>query len=306
VEPSGKVQPGARRPPGWKGAAPPPYTARIACDIRLISRRLAGALVCASAGLSAPLVGGGRLPSTTANSVVVGPWQRAAGGATKSQNWAGYALTGKAPAFTTVQSSWIVPTATCSSTAGTNASIWAGLGTGVASSTLFQTGVAVNCVSGSPQYLAWWEEFPINFEQDYPDPVTPGDTMHAQVTIQAGSAALVLSDTGAGATPKWSETTTVTAPTAAVSAECITERPTVDGALGLLTDFGAVQISGCDATLVAKGHPSTAPVPNGPKIARTKATAFTMVGKNKKPIVTVTTTKGAADGDFAATWHAAS
>jgi Peptidase A4 family len=222
----------------------------------------------------------------------------------KSANWAGYEGTsGKAGTFTDVQASWKVPSAACGSTP-TNASIWVGLGTGQASSPLIQTGVAVNCASGLPQYLAWWEEYPVNLEQDYGDPVSPGDLMVADVSWQSGTATLTLTDDGPAGLTQWSEVTRVEGAPTSASAQCIVERPLVGGVLGALTNFGKVAVSGCDVTIVTKKGPTSGALPNGSGLPKVKVTPITMVGTKKNTLVIVSTVKGAGDGAFTGTWVA--
>jgi hypothetical protein len=222
-----------------------------------------------------------------------------------STNWAGYKATAAKGTFTDVQASWRVPAVVCGSPA-TNASVWVGLGTGTGTSPLFQTGVALNCLSGAPQYLAWWEEFPVNLEQDYLDAVSPGDVIHADVTRQGTTEVLTLSDTSSTSQLLWSETTTIPSTAASTTAECIVERPSVGSVLATLTDFGKVLVSGCQDTEVTPAGTVTNPLPNGPVPPKTTVKAITMVGSAANVLVSVKTNRTVHNGNFTAVWHASS
>ena len=219
-----------------------------------------------------------------------GPSDRVSGNVADSEK-GGYERTAKLPEFTDVQSSFTVPTAVCTST-NTNASIWVGLGTGVSRSTLFQP-LAVNCTIRRPPVSRLVGGIPLEFRAELRRSGLPGQHLRAEVSVQGTTADLLLRVTAPDATPRWSEDTPVATAGGARSAECIAERPMVDGTLAALTDFGVVHVSGCDATADIKGKPETASVPNSPRIDRagTRAKAFTMVGAGGTPIVAVSTTK---------------
>lgn len=286
-----------------------PYTAPIARRTPNCLRRLSATLL----GTLAVLVPGGSLAgpvtSAVAEGTAVGSLVRAEahapGNGMTSTNWAGYQATARKGTFTDVQASWRVPTVVCGSPA-TNASIWVGLGTGTGTSPLFQTGVALNCQSGSPQFLAWWEEFPVNLEQDYADPVSAGDLIHADVTHQGGMEVLTVSDTSPSSQPLWSESTTIQGTGPSVTAECIVERPTVGTMLATLTNFGKESVAGCQDTEATPSATVTNPLPNGPVPAKTTVKSITMVGSAANVLVSVKTTKAAHNGNFTATWHASS
>jgi hypothetical protein len=97
-----------------------------------------------------------------------------------SSNWFGYAA--DSGGYTSVQSSWIEPSVNCSRGNG-SAVFWVGLD-GWGSGTVEQTGTEADCSSGSPSYSAWWETYPNNSIQTYPDTVQPGDSMTAKVTFR--------------------------------------------------------------------------------------------------------------------------
>ncbi len=76
---------------------------------------------------------------------------------TTSTNWSGYAVGADAGAVTAVSGSWTVPTVTGNGTSDSVA--WVGID-GFNSSTVEQTGTAMDLVNGHAQYSAWYELFP--------------------------------------------------------------------------------------------------------------------------------------------------
>lgn len=140
------------------------------------------------------------------------------GKASQSGNWSGYTATGASGAYTTVSASWIVPWATCLSSGDGTVSSWVGLDGAGGSPTVEQTGTAVDCTAGYPQYYAWWETYP-NPVHRYSMPVSVGETVSATISYTNGQYDLVLS--GAG----WAENTVAPAPagTRNSSAEVISE-----------------------------------------------------------------------------------
>jgi hypothetical protein len=161
------------------------------------------------------------------------------GGRTANQtstNWSGYAT--QNGTFTTVSSSWIEPSVSCTSSG--IVAFWIGLD-GWGSQTVEQDGTGVDCSSGSPQYFAWWETYPANAIQQYSDPVSPGDQLSSTVTAQGGGQYnMVLTDSTQG----WTETNPVSASGSNASAEIIAEAVTSGSSVTPLPNFGQVTFTG--------------------------------------------------------------
>ena len=165
-----------------------------------------------------------------------------------STNWSGYAATGGP--FTSVSASWTQPSATCGTGETSYSSFWVGLD-GYSSNTVEQTGTDADCSSGTPQYYAWYEmypKFPVNLSSSS-NPVAPGDSMSASVTVGAGGKfTLTISDS----TRHWAFTTTQRLNKASLSsAEVIAEAPSSRGGVLPLANFGTVNFSGASANGVS-------------------------------------------------------
>ena len=152
--------------------------------------------------------------------------------------WSGYQESGAADTYTSVASNWIQPAVLCTSKGA--ASFWVGLdGASGSDPTVEQTGVTVNCASGSAQFTAWWETYPAA-TVNYSVTVSAGDSMSASVSYSGGVYSMVLTDHTRG----WTESTPYTASYANSSAEVIAEAPNVGGTTSILPDFTAVQFTG--------------------------------------------------------------
>jgi hypothetical protein len=180
-----------------------------------------------------------------------------------STNWSGYAVTGTT--FTDVKGSWIQPAANCSSTTAsptngkgngnghgngggagksqsTYSSFWVGLD-GYSSGTVEQTGTDADCSGTTPVYYGWYEfypAFPINFS----NPVAPGDTINAEVSVSGGTVTITLQDATQGWTQQASQSS---AGYALSSAEWVAEAPS-SGKVLPLANFGTVDFSNASAT----------------------------------------------------------
>lgn len=232
--------------------------------------------------------GGG--PAPAVGSTIAGYRHTSASG-TLSLNWAGYAVTGGAGAYSSVSGSWIAPAVTCGQ-GSQYAAFWVGID-GFNSNTVEQTGILAQCSSGAAKYSAWYEFYPASpVYAPASDAVVPGDAIHGTVTFASGTFTATLVD----ATRGWTYTSPATAVSGAArsSAECIAERPAIGGSLTKLANFGTASfgqdytsVSGtCDANGAAFG-PS--------------ATAITMVGRSGK--VLAQTSALSSDGtSFTVTW----
>jgi hypothetical protein len=175
-------------------------------------------------------------------SAAVGPIQgklRVGRGTVESTNWSGYAAFGKT--FTDVKGSWKQPAANCSAVKGnqtTIAAFWAGLD-GFTSGTVEQTGTESDCSGKSALYFAWYEFYPAGVVE-INHPVMVGDTLTAEVSHNASTVTVKLTDSTRGWTSSASEPATGLAFS---SAEWIAEAPS-----HLLTNFGSVAFSSAGAT----------------------------------------------------------
>jgi Peptidase A4 family len=202
-----------------------------------------------------------------------------------SENWSGYvagAASGKS--FSSVSSSWVQPTASCTSGSG-YAAFWVGLGgsgsdsasssaasaygggpgasagsrqsTGSSQSeALEQAGTEANCSSsGQATYFAWYElvpAAPVRLGLT----ITPGDHITTRVGVSGTSVTLNLSDATSG--QSITKTLTMSNPDTS-SAEWIAEAPSSCGQSATncsplpLANFGSVNFSGATAT-TSDGH----------------------------------------------------
>jgi hypothetical protein len=162
-----------------------------------------------------------------------------------STNWSGYAATGGP--FTSVSASWTQPGASCGAGETSYSSFWVGLD-GYSSNTVEQTGTDADCSSGTPRYYAWYEMYP-KFPVNLSNPVQPGDSMSASVSVaNGGRFTLTISDS----TRNWTVSTTQRLNKASLSsAEVIAEAPSSRGGVLPLANFGTVSFSGASANGVS-------------------------------------------------------
>ena len=175
-----------------------------------------------------------------------------------SNNWSGYADTGST--FTAVTGDWTVPTVICGS-GNLYSSAWIGID-GYASSTVEQDGTEADCVSGTPQYDAWYEMYGDNSVNHGAEvqlttsthPVHPGDAMTASVSEASNNWTLAISDT----TQSWSFSIQISFSAGRTSAEWIVERPEVGSSLSNLADYGTTTFTGGTASTTSGAQPINA------------------------------------------------
>ena len=202
---------------------------------------------------------------------------------TTSTNWSGYVVTGGSGAFNSVSSSWTEPSASCSG--GTQyAAFWVGLD-GYNSSSVEQTGTDSDCSGGSPDYYGWYEMYPAD-PVYFTNPVSPGDSMSAAVTVSGTSYTLTLTDSTQG----WTQTENETGSFSNSSAEVITEAPSSEAGPLPLADFGTINYSASAA--------------NGTSLGSQNPTSITMVGSSGDQLDSTSGIDGA--GGFSNTWQGAS
>lgn len=183
---------------------------------RLAATRIAGAVLATATLLVGPVAASS---ASAASAASYGPQitfghspHRFAGG-----NWGGYVSTG---GFTTARASWVMPSVTCTSSSDLFAP-WVGLD-GSGSSTVEQTGIAVDCADGTPAYKPWIEMYPAVPEY-FTEPVAAGDRITGVIAYQgSGAYSLTLSDSTAG----WSKTFSRSTSAKNLTAEAIIESPT--------------------------------------------------------------------------------
>jgi hypothetical protein len=178
-----------------------------------------------------------------------------------SENWAGYTVADSAAApvaFTRATATWKEPKLTCRAGAS-RSSVWVGLG-GVNpdSGELEQLGTNANCVSGKPQYNAFYDVIPNPGVTVARFPVKAGDVIVVTLTSEQGGAK-------AGFTMKDLTTklgfrgTLSVDPGARRSAEWIVEAPSGCNDAGCeqadLANFGTVSFSKVGVT--GNGHAGT-------------------------------------------------
>jgi hypothetical protein len=202
---------------------------------------------------------------------------------TSSTNWSGYVVTGGTGAFNSVSSSWTEPSASCGG--GTQyAAFWVGLD-GYDSASVEQTGTDSDCSGGSPDYYGWYEMYPAD-PVYFTNPVSPGDSMSASVTVSGTSYTLTLTDSTQG----WTQTENESGSFSNSSAEVITEAPSSSQGPLPLADFGTINYSGASA--------------NGSSMGSQNPTSITMVGSSGDQLDSTSGIDGS--GDFSNTWQAAS
>ncbi|MFJ2189071.1 G1 family glutamic endopeptidase [Kitasatospora sp. NPDC087861] len=150
--------------------------------------------------------------------------------------WGGYVAQGSG--FRSVSGSWTMPQVQCN-TANDLFAPWVGID-GYGSQTVEQTGVQVDCSSGSPVYSGWYEMYPAP-PQYFNDPVDAGDSFTAGVVANGGgSYTLTLTDTTKG----WTETTRQRLNAQNVSAEAVIESPSQSYPSFTSLDFSGITVNG--------------------------------------------------------------
>lgn len=150
-------------------------------------------------------------------------------------NWGGYVAQGS---FTSISGSWTMPHVTCNSTNDLYAP-WIGID-GYGSQTVEQTGVQVDCSSGSPEYSGWYEMYP-DAPQYFNEPVSEGDSFSASVVDNGGGAySLKLTDNTKG----WSQSTQQSLGADDASAEAVIESPTGSYPSFNEQDFSGITVNG--------------------------------------------------------------
>ncbi|HET9722158.1 MAG TPA: G1 family glutamic endopeptidase [Candidatus Saccharimonadales bacterium] len=225
-----------------------------------------------------------------------------------SLNWAGYTAPNPG-AFNFIQERFlVVPTLDCPASGDYDATSWVGMGSGISTDVLYQTGIGMACNDGVTSYRTWWEDYPTEAEQSFSSSgtISSGDKIQEIVSITQNGVKFEVDDYGtSGTSMQWSATKqkTVLPVPHPSAAECITERPTVvGGGYEDLTDFGTLNVTsdkGCDLVAGAKNHIISSIVPgiNG-------AGPIDMYNANDDPLAL--TSDPSSLGDYTVTWKAGS
>jgi hypothetical protein len=168
----------------------------------------------------------------------------------RTTQWAGYMvasnLQNRQPVVSSISASWTVPEVRASEN-DTESAAWIGIG-GYGDKTLIQTGTDQQCVNGRASYFAWYELIPDHVVRILNMRIRPGDTITASINLidkAANTWLIEINDVTWGASFK----ETFFYNSSRLSAEWIIERPTVNGNISTLADFGSVTFSDCIATI---------------------------------------------------------
>ncbi len=169
-------------------------------------------------------------------------------GANTSLNWAGYVA--DEGTFTSVGSTWIVPTVAAASSTEADVT-WVGIG-GVTKSDLIQVGTqAVTNGSGGVTYEAWYEILPQATAQ-IPLTISAGDSVTVSLTeVSSNNWQISFKDNTTNQTYQ----TSVEYASSHSSAEWIEEMPSSASGLVPLDNFGSVSFAG--GTAVMNGNTVT-------------------------------------------------
>ncbi len=216
-----------------------------------------------------------------------------------SLNWAGYAVTGSSGSVTQVTGSWVQPAVTCSRSSTTYAAFWDGID-GYNSNTVEQGGTLAYCERGTASYYAWYEFYPAASVEISSITVHAGDTV--AVTVAYSSSTSEFSVTVTDGSHTYTKSGSVSG-AERTSAECIAERPEVNGRLASLADFSSAEF-GADYTS-SLGCGATVSGTTGTFGSFSTATAINMVDSSGHALATT----GALSSDgssFTETWDASS
>ncbi len=165
-----------------------------------------------------------------------------------SYTWSGYVVASDVlfpqPLVTSVNGSWTVPAVTTSVT-NTYSAAWIGIG-GHSDKTLIQCGTEHDSINSQPRYSAWYEMLPDYAITIKDFAVSPGDQISASIALVDGITNQWLIQMVNQANGQ-SFRQAFTYNSSRLSAEWVVERPTVNGAITTLSDFGTVTFTNISA-----------------------------------------------------------
>ena len=167
-----------------------------------------------------------------------------------SSFWSGYTVASNLnypqPSVTSVNASWTVPTVSVS-VGDSFSAAWIGIG-GQYDATLIQVGTEQDSTRGRGTYSAWYELLNASVVTIDSLNVMPGDGIMGSISLLDPTNSIWSIEIH-DVTNEQSFQKNVFYPSSMLSAEWIVERPTLNGRLTTLADFGQVTFTGCAATI---------------------------------------------------------
>jgi hypothetical protein len=168
----------------------------------------------------------------------------------KVTQWSGYMVASdiqnRSAEVRGVSASWVVPEIKPSGN-NTFSGVWIGIG-GYGEKTLIQAGTEQEYINGRVSYYAWYELLPNFLVRISRVHVQPGDTITASISLvneNTNTWSIELDDVTRGENFQRN----VVYNSSRLSAEWIVERPTVNGTISTLADFGNVTFTECKANI---------------------------------------------------------
>ncbi|TRO47657.1 hypothetical protein E2P60_02670 [Candidatus Bathyarchaeota archaeon] len=164
--------------------------------------------------------------------------------------WSGYILTSDmqspSPVISYVSASWMVPEVKPSENM-TFSGVWIGIG-GYGEESLIQAGTEQEYLNNKPVYYAWYELLPDYLVRIPTLHVQPGDTIAASINlVNENTNTWLITIEDVTRSEQFKKTIVYTS--SMLSAEWVVERPTVNGTVSTLADFGNVTFTECKATV---------------------------------------------------------
>jgi hypothetical protein len=174
-----------------------------------------------------------------------------------SQDWSGYVAfsdpQNPQPLVTGVSASWIVPEV-ASSQGDSYSAAWIGIGGYIGDETLIQVGTEQDSQNGVGTYSAWYELLRSNVVTISTIKVSPKDEISASINLIDSNSSiwtLEMTDITNGDTFKRD----FQYDSSRLSAEWIVERPTVNGFVTTLANFGKITFTNSTANMSTAGQP---------------------------------------------------
>ncbi|WP_334173083.1 G1 family glutamic endopeptidase, partial [Sinomonas sp.] len=195
----------------------------------------------------------------------------ASSAAYSSSNWSGYAAQTSAPNY--AQAEWTVPAVTGNGNQPAYSSIWPGIGGMDSTNELIQDGTEQDAATNGQTSFFWFELYPMENEMEITNLVpNVGDDVATHVHWANGTADFTLCD--------YTQSTCVTgsqaSPAPGNSAEWIVERPTINGSLPDLANYGQVNITHAYYDVDAAGNVQYTPANGADSLVMQDSTGHTM------------------------------
>jgi hypothetical protein len=174
-----------------------------------------------------------------------------------SQDWSGYVAFSDSQnpqrLVTGVSASWTVPQVT-SSPRDSYSAAWIGVGGYIGDETLIQVGTEQDSQNGIDAYSAWYELLSGNVVTISTIKVSARDEINASINLidsNSSTWTIEITDITTGHTFKH----TSQYPSSRLTAECVVERPTVNGFVSTLADFGKITFTNSIVNMSATYEP---------------------------------------------------